>query len=210
MNFGELNKKAHKIYQELPIGKATTDEDTRFLEWFCNMYHTRSFNLEAQYFYCDKTDGQYGGKNLFMRGKCNGTFDPQKMISLANFRKDPSKNRKGIVLERTKQAMKDCISETHKSVRDYLMETMTVCAICKVDLHTLKTSDVELDHCGDMEYYDLVQGFLKTNPKFELVDLKPNWGLADNQAKDDWWKYHFDNAQYQLLCQPCNGSKNKK
>ena len=111
-------------------------------------------------------------------------------------------------MHRVKQAARLAIKLQIKSFRDSVRDQ---CQKCGVEEYGL---GLEVDHIID--FMDIFNNFIKNYEEEILIksvykdhtgDL---WYFTDEKIKQEWCKYHKENAKLQLLCKTCHKDKTYK
>lgn len=97
----------------------------------------------------------------------------------------------------------------HKQIYFYrIINDCDKCSFCKS-----KNKKIEIDHCGDYEFKDIVDEFLKYNKPPKTFDKCPYtrqkiFKKEDYEFKTKFQIFHSEKAEYQPLCRQCNLKKN--
>lgn len=77
----------------------------------------------------------------------------------------------------------------------------------------MSESAIEVDH--EIHFEQLYCEFLKNNTIPVPTDFDENWDgrqcfkEIDKLFSQEWQKYHKENSQLRILCQPCNSKREK-
>jgi hypothetical protein len=96
----------------------------------------------------------------------------------------------------------------YKQINFYkLLNDCSKCKFCD------SKKDIQIDHCGEMEFVDIVNAFIKDNPPPKTFDRCPYTQMKKLKKKDfifesKWQDFHCEKMELQPLCKICNREKN--
>lgn len=99
----------------------------------------------------------------------------------------------------------------YSQIRMYrIMNDCSKCVFCGA------TEDIQIDHCGEYEFKDICDMYLKNNNRVpKKLDRCPKTNIKRFHKKDYEFKtkfqiFHAEKATFQTLCKKCNLEKNFK
>tara|TARA_R110000787_G_scaffold220996_1_gene329737 strand:+ start:39 stop:833 length:795 start_codon:yes stop_codon:yes gene_type:complete len=111
-------------------------------------------------------------------------------------------------MHRVKMAARLAIRPQIKSFRDSVRDECQKCGVKEYGL------GLEVDHV--INFMDIFNSFIKTYEEKILLESVSKehsgdvWYFNNEKLKEEWRKYHAENAKLQLLCKPCHKDKTYK
>ena len=121
----------------------------------------------------------------------------------------PKRDPVEIKKKKSRQFMRWCIGYL---INDIRLEELAKNPECKICGCAVDNESCHLDHCGEVEFRHIAEAWLDVNiDKINFRSIPGNCDVfTDEDLMNDWYKFHKENAKFQLTCIQCNLTKSKK